>query len=451
MFNLPPLHSTKRIDSKIIPEVLKSWQIGQILESRAKTSSNAEGELQLQVGKQLLDAKTKIPIVAGQELTLQITKLGDTPVLKILNSPVQTDPITLLLRQAVPQNNSVQKLINLISHITQLIPDVEAAKTPASASPAQVTDHHAELMAFSRQIRSLSQMPVNASDISAPSIQRFLQQSGISLENQLLTTGMPDKNLKLELMQLKQSVSQILSMTDDSTIIKNPPSLTTTISGNQLPALASYLLYAIPAAEKSSIIGFLSNPGSFNPGTLSNSQSAVFQAIQKLTPAQAQQLKQWLQFIPFLSEMRLLVEQSINTINNHQLQALQADADSAFMLLFNLLVAKNPDWTDLFNIRISKEEKQNQDEEHWLVTVQMDMPDLGLMQARLVLINKQLHAGVSSQSAITHQIIDENIGLLESALTQAGFDVATITCKQEVITPIDKNRQRHGPLLDDKA
>ena len=115
MFNLPPLHSTKRIDAKVIPAVLKSWQIGQILESRAKTSSNAEGELKLQIGQHLLDAKTKTPIMAGDELSLQVSKLGDTPLLKILNSPVKTDLVTLYLRQAVPKNDSIQKLRQKLS------------------------------------------------------------------------------------------------------------------------------------------------------------------------------------------------------------------------------------------------------------------------------------------------------------------------------------------------
>ncbi len=449
MFNLPPLHSTKRIDTQIIPTVLKSWQIGQILESRAKTSSNAEGELQVQIGQHLFDAKTKTPILAGEELTLQVSKLGELPLLKILNSPIATDAITLYLRQAVPHNNSIQKLLNLMYLVQPLIPDSEAVTS--TSAPDETIYKNSELAALNKQILSLLQIPLKANNISAKSIQNFLQQSGIDFENQLLTQAIPVKNLKLELIQLKQSVNQLFNSTDYSNIIKDPQSLKTVISGNQLSTLASYLLYGISPADKSTIITYLANPSVFDASALSETQAFIFQAINKLTANQIHQLKQWIQFIPALAEMRQLIDQSINTINNHQLQALQADADSAFMVLFNLLVAKNPDWIDLFNIRISKEEKENTDEEHWRVTIQLEMPDMGLIEAKLILIENKLHAGVSSQLAITHQLIQEHLGVLKSALTQAGFNVATISCKQETIKPFNSKQQGHGPLLDDKA
>lgn len=448
MFNLPPLRSIERIDVKIIPTVLKSWQIGQILESRAKTSSNAAGELQIQVGQNLLNATTKNPIQAGEELTLQVTKLGDTPLLKILNSPIKTDPITIHLRQAVPQNNSIQKLLNLANHVTQLIPDIEP---PISTNTPLKASKNLELINFSKQLNALIQIPLKSNEVSAKNIQTFVKQSGLDFENQLIAKEtIPTKNLKLDLIQLKQPVNQLLNSTNYTAIAKDPQLVKALISNNQLPTLASYLLYGVPPADKSIIISFLTNPIAFNDNTLSEMQTSIFQAIHKLTPSQNLQLKQWIQFLPVLAEMRQLIEQSINTINNHQLQALQADADSAFMVLFNLLVAKNPEWVDLFNIKISKEEKEGEDD-HWQVTIQLEMPDLGLIQAKLVLIKKQLHAGVTSQLEITHQLIQEHLGILKSALIQSGFDVATISCKQETIKPFTSNQLRHGPLLDDKA
>jgi len=449
MINLPPLHSTKRIDAKIIPVVLKTWQIGQILESRAKTSSNAAGELQIQLGKHIFDAKTKSPIAAGEELKLQVAELGDTPLLKILNKPVATDPITLFLRQAVPQNNSIQNLLNLITHTHQLVPD--STTTPSTKISAHPDGNQPLLNTLTKQLASLLQLPLKANEVSSKPVQQFLQQSGINFEHQLLTQGVPSKNLKLNLIELQQTVNQLIKTTEHSNISQQPQTIKQTLPTQPLASIASFLLFSIPPADKSTIISYLSNSQGFEINKLNDFQSSLIQVLSKFSPAQVKQLNQWIQFIPVLAEMRQLVEQSINTINNHQLQALQADADSAFLLLFNLLVAKNPDWIDLFNISINKEEKDEQEKDHWRVTIQMDIPQLGLMEAQLTLVKKQMHVSVSSQSATTHNLIQEHLGILQNALTQAGFDVATISCKQQTIEPLAHRQKTHGPLLDDKA
>jgi len=449
MINLPPLHSTKRIDAKIIPVVLKTWQIGQILESRAKTSSNAAGELQIQLGKHIFDAKTKSPIAAGDELKLQVAKLGDTPLLKILNKPVATDPITLFLRQAIPQNNSIQRLLNLITHTHQLVPD--SSLTPSTKVSAHADVNQPLLNTLTKQLASLQQLPLKANEVSSKPVQQFLQQSGINFEHQVITQGMPSKNLKLNLIELQQTVNQLIKHTEHSKISQNPQAIKQTLPTQPLATIASFLLFSIPPADKSTIISYLTNTQGFEVNKLNDFQTSLIQILSKFSPAQVKQLNQWIQFIPVLAEMRQLVEQSINTINNHQLQALQADADSAFLLLFNLLVAKNPDWIDLFNISISKEEKDEQEKDHWRVTIQMDIPQLGLMEAQLTLVKNQMHVSVSSQSEITHSLIQEHLGILQNALTQAGFDVATISCKQQPIEPLAHRQKNHGPLLDDKA
>ena len=441
MINLPPIQTAKRIDVKTIPAVLKSWQIGQILESRAKTSSNAEGELQIQIGQHLLDARTKTPIQAGEELKLQVSKLGQQPLLKIMTQPLQTDPITLYLRQAVPDNKSIQRLLSLLGQYQLLLPDYKS-QPPSTETKA--------LQNLTQHISGLLQIPLKAEKLSAENIQHFLHQSGVTFEKQLFAHGLPSKDLKMSLFQIKQAVVELITSSSHQTLKKEPQVISALISNNKLSTLASYLLYAIPPADKRVIIDFISQSSTLNPGLLNDSQQFLLQAIQKLIPAQVQQLKQWIQFIPALAEIRQLVEQSINTINNHQLQSLQADADSAFLVLFNLLIAKNPDWIDLFNIKISKEESDADNEKHWNVTIQLDMPDLGLVEAKLTLINQDLHAGISSESSVTYQLIDQNLPLLHNALTHAGFNVATISCKQQKISPLD-SLSGHKPLLEDQA
>ena len=442
MFNLPPLHSTKRLEAKAIPVVLKSWQIGQILESRAKTSSNSEGELLIQVGKHLLNAKSKTPILAGENLTLQIAKLGTEPLLKILNTPVETDPITLFLRQAVPQPASIkavfEQFIQLHNQIQMQITGSQSEDSPA-------------LNKLSRQIEHIIQLPIKQTNITSNEIRQFLQQSGFSLENQILNRQIPSANIKLELIQIKQTIDQLIPAESKTVAKLSPEIITTLISTNKPAELANLLLSSLPVEEKSLIIKYFANPLSFETNTLPEKLAFIFQAIKNAPTAQANQIKQWMLILPLLTDLRHLIDQSISTMVNNQLQAIQAEADSAFMIFFNLLVAKNTDWLDLFNIKISKEESEDDINKHWRVIIQFNLPDLGLIETKLILSNKDLHTGITSESKQTLNIIRENLGLLESALTHAGFNVATLSCKQEKIRPISSNNHVHQPLLDDKA
>lgn len=440
MINLPPLHSSRRIEAKAIPAVLKSWQIGQILESRAKTSSNAQGELQIQVGQHVFDAKTKTPIVAGENLSLQVSQLGDEPLLKILGTAVKTDPVTLFLRQAVPQPASIKTVFNLLNHISPALLPLPTKEYP-------------EVSTLTKQLEQLLQLPVKSEIISANEIQQFLQKSGFNLENQILNQQVPSNNLKLELIQIKQTIDQLTATINKSLsgVEKmTPEAITTLTSTNKPAAIASLLLVQLPTADKNTIINYLSNPQTESTA-LPRQLLEIIQSIQKMPAQQIKQLQQWIQFIPTLSEIRLRIEQSLNTITNHQLQAVQAEADSAFMVIFNLLVAKNPDWIDLFNIRITKEETNDENIPHWQVIIQMQLPDLGPVEAKLILVHNELHTAVTSELAATHQLIQQHINILETALSNAGFNVATMTCKQQTIKPIDSSLPKHKPLLDDKA
>lgn len=520
MINLPPLHSTSRIDIKTISAVLKSWQIGQIIDTRAKTSSNSQGELQLQVGQHLLDARTKTPILAGEELKLQVINLGQVPLLKILNTPTPLDPVTIYLRQAVPNPESLQKTVNLLNSIQKIIPEISSTSD-------------IDLKEFSQHIKQLIQIPLKTETITSKNIQQFIQQSGFNFEKNLVSQNIPTKDFKFELLQIKKTIDVFLNhlkvstndlinsnnitktsvktdsgnvlftdkavltdkifladkapninnpsktlnkidpdnlfladkkintdnKTEPSTIIntknndvaKNISIINTLVSANRLPALANYILYSIPLSDTVATLNSLNNPMQFNNGFYSETQTLTHQALQKLTQQQIKHLKQWTQFIPVFTELRSLVEQSINTITNNQLQSVRAEADSALLLLFNLFIAKTPDWIDQFNIRIYKDETEQDDEQHWSVTIQFEMPDLGAIEAKLILVKRQLHASFTSESLVTHQLVHDNLPILETALNSAGFTVATISCKQDKIEDLNSLKNNHGPLLEDKA
>lgn len=448
MINIPPLHASKRIDVKLIPEVLKTWQLGQILESRARTSSNAQGELQVQIGQHLFDAKSKSPIAAGEELKLQVARLGAEPLLKILGSPVEADPVTLFLRQAVPQPASLKTMINLINQITPVITQLESTELP-------------EIKNLSRQFETLLQTPVKSEMPMAGEIKQFLQRSGFNLENQLLQNQLPETNVKFNLIKIRQIIEPLITAIQTSNVTSSKSgdasvktdlasTLSTLIGNNKMASIAGIFLTNLSSGEKNTLINALLHPqGDWQ--SLPSRLLELITPLQKISPKQLQQLQQWLQVLPALTELRQLIDQSLSTITNNQLQALQAEADSAFMIIFNLLVAKTPDWIDLFNIKLSRESDEKEEGEHWRIIIQMDLPGLGKIEAKLSLVHTELHTGLIAESKTTQQVISDNIQLLQQALTDAGFTVATLSCHQQTIKPLETQYLAHGPLLDDKA
>ncbi len=448
MINIPPLHASKRIDVKLIPEVLKTWQLGQILESRARTSSNAQGELQVQIGQHLFDAKSKSPIAAGEDLKLQVARLGAEPLLKILGSPVNVDPVTLFLRQAVPQPASLKTLFNLVNQFAPVIAQLESTELP-------------EIKNLTRQLETLLQTPVKTDVPLAGEIKQFLQRSGFNLENQLLQNQLPENNIKLNLIKIRQflepliTASQAINITSSKSTEASvkadlASTISTLVSNNKMASIAGLFLTQLSSSEKNTLINALLHPQgdwqSLPPRLLD-----LITPLQKISPKQLQQLQQWLQILPALTELRQLIDQSLSTIANNQLQALQAEADSAFMIIFNLLMAKTPDWIDLFNIKLSRESDEKEEGEHWRIVIQMDLPGMGKIEAKLSLVHTELHTGLIAESKTTQQLISDNIQLLQQALTDAGFTVATLSCHQQAIKPLETQHIAHGPLLDDKA
>ena len=77
---------------------IQSWQVGQVLRAIALTAS-ADGHAQLRIGSRTVQAQISVPVRAGQQLDLQVMKLGPQPVLQLLTAQ-NSDPVTAAIRLA---------------------------------------------------------------------------------------------------------------------------------------------------------------------------------------------------------------------------------------------------------------------------------------------------------------------------------------------------------------
>lgn len=437
MINIPPLHSSRRIATELIPDVVKTWKVGQIVIGRAQTSRNAEGELQLLVGKHIIDARSKASIQAGDVLRLQVAQQGAETLLKIIKPATETDLIQQYLRQAVPQTEKIQQLFHQLKQFNQLLPQSNEFNT--------IKSHLAELLQTGLPIKS----------INPDSIKQFLPQTGLFSENQLLQAVPPKPlDLKLQLLRLYDNIEQLIKTIQ----VSDTPKLTSALFSSwalnaPLSLLALSLSNQLSQSDLSTLLNWLGKPVSDTQRTsLPTSLNSLLPFLNQLSPASRQQLGQWIQLLPLLIEVRHNIDASIHTLLNAQLQYVNADSDSAFLLLFNLPIFRQPELIDLFQIKIETEEHNDEETgKHWSVTIQFELPELGAVQAKLILADKRLHTSFSTANQASYELIQHNLPILQSALTQAGFIIGTLTCKHEAVAPIQQLQHIHGPLLDDQA
>ncbi len=76
----PPL---SKILIETIPDVTKTWKVGQVLNATAERNAKAHDNTLMRIGQSILEAKTPVALKAGDALKLLVMSLGDRPVLKI--------------------------------------------------------------------------------------------------------------------------------------------------------------------------------------------------------------------------------------------------------------------------------------------------------------------------------------------------------------------------------
>ena len=83
MINISATPSLSKILTEPVPDVTKTWKVGQVLNATAERNANAQDNVLMRMGQSILQAKTPIALKAGDPLKLLVKSLGDMPVLKI--------------------------------------------------------------------------------------------------------------------------------------------------------------------------------------------------------------------------------------------------------------------------------------------------------------------------------------------------------------------------------
>ena len=105
----------------------------------------------------------------------------------------------------------------------------------------------------------------------------------------------------------------------------------------------------------------------------------------------------------------------------------------------------------LIQFRIEQERRaENPDQSSWQVTINLDLENLGPMQAKIHLIENRVAIRFIAEKPATTNLINDNLPALENSLIKAGLSIAQIDVSTEMLTnELAVKSDRH--LLDEEA
>ncbi len=490
------------------PPDLRAWQVGQLLQAQVLTGT-VNNQVTLRIGQTTLAAQTQTPLTAGQTLTVQVARLGDQPVLKLLpqTPPVLTDPLTAALRSALPRQTG---LAPLLANLGLLAQSARAGNTPPPL-PATV------LQAAEQIYRDLSDSHQAA---TARGLQRAIRDTGLFLESKLaqLTRGGSAElgtDFKAALLRLQTLLNETPRPTTPPTTpasslpgqgTATPPRAQVTENAaapqrgtpEQSPANGSPRSTTSPATAASPSSGqsaatqpreqVIANstaplrglpvqppsnemppatpantsPASPPPGQSTTAPPAEPATTQPPPPLRGQPVQAQAASTPSLArlaladsalhELRQQTEGSLARLQLNQLASVP-DASEPHPSWLLELPLRHQDQVDLFHLRIGREAAGSADadvaDRPWVVNLAFDLPGLGPVQARVAIQGEQVSTTFWAEQAGTTQAFHSQLETLRQNLQQAGLGVGDLLCRTgQAPRPPAGPR---APLMDTRA
>jgi len=127
---------------------LRAWQVGQLLQAQVVTGT-VNNQVTLRIGQTTIEAQTQTALAPGQTLTVQVVRLGDQPILKVMPQapPALNDPLAAALRTALPKQTG---LAPLLANLGLLARSAGAGSTPLPATVSQAATQTIRIPVCSR-------------------------------------------------------------------------------------------------------------------------------------------------------------------------------------------------------------------------------------------------------------------------------------------------------------
>ncbi len=461
MINIHTIQSLTERQPALIPDITKTWKIGQVLNATAENSLTPNDKILLRIGPSLLEAKTPVALKTGESFKLLVKSLGDVPVLKIQTMLNSIRPPAGGTTQVAAQNlkNFIaqqQDLTGLLQLSKQLIENPTIPKTLKQ----QLTQLNQQLPGFERatQAKTLKNLIQNNGV--------FLESKIKSLQNNTQKQTVIQQDIKTQLLKINAQLNTALPglIAKTHTIITTPtstnintaiePLVKQFIKGEiSLAKLATALTIQLPERHNQLIQQVLTtSDNSLLPKELKDTISLLLSHIQQQpNPKQIRDnLSSLLKTMESLQELKTGIEGALAKITSQQLTVLTREPDSLLLLLFDLYL-KHKNEHHLIQFQIEQEQSSSDpDTTDWNISLNFNFKELGPIQAKLHLSGNAISTVFRAEQKATAQTISKEVHLLDAALQRIGFNVIKMDVTQgSIIEP--RNIPKNVRLLDEKV
>jgi len=490
MINIPPIKQSTTVTPKVIPDLTRTWKVGQVLSATTQQGGEPLSNVLIRVGQHTLEAKTPVAIQPGQEIKLLVKSLGDPgsnnvagklPLLSIVGVepflsgtnisgseiPEPSKLIALKLRQFIAIQQSFSALKDSANHILN-----------KNISGGQLPDSLKNLLNNLQQSISL-----NTNNISPAQLKQHFLDSGIFFEskirNQAIVSSNPRNDnlslsrdfkfqllsIKAELVKLVPTAEQVATQTLNDEQFKTLQLFikksSAGLTDNKLYSVFEKLVNLLPKSSLIQLNQLLA--GQKNEILIgSQDQSLKIESLAKLLSMTLQQtggqqltqLKEQLQFRLMLLDLHQQIDQSISKITSLQLQPLfqtsGREADNLVLLLFNLVFKDAHERFDI-DFRIQQDdEKDEPADESWTVTLSFNFKTLGKVQSKIHLVGNHVSNVFYTELSATAEKIKPLLPLLESGLTKAGLIINNLAVENSLLENRPYSSKKTN-LLDENA
>ncbi len=377
---------------------LSAWKVGQLLQAQALTGT-VNNLITLRIGPTTLEAQTQTPLSAGQTLTVQVVRLGEQPILKVLPQarPILNDPLANALRTSLPKQTGLAPLLanlGLLAQSESAATGVTAPSLPATVLQAAAQIYRA--LSFSHQA------------VSADGLQQAIRATGLFLESKLAL--------------LARGGSAALETDFKAALLR----LQAVLDENTRPA---------PASPPPSPAGAPAEPRAATPPrtTVVLPPPPLREVLPQAQAASAPTLTRTTLVGAVLDELQQQTEGSLARLQLHQLASVPDSAQAQPYWLLELPL-RHQAQVDLFQLRIAHEAPDGPADATatgypWVVNLAFDLPGLGPVQARVAVLGEQVSTTFWAEQANTTQAFRRHLEMLRRNLQQAGLAVGDLACR----------------------
>lgn len=473
---------------------IKSWQTGQIL-SALVAKVTPQGNMTLQIGDTTIEVNSgHINTAPGQTLMLEVMRTEPQTLLKIVNQPASSQPLTEVPTEALKVLLPRQMpLPPLLANLALLARD--------NGRTLPVLPHNVDVI-----IKKLvNDLPTENKLSSADGLKRALSLSGMFLENKLASAGNTnesgsiDQDLKANLLRLLSNLQQISPSLTPRNLSPNPSAqpngpqsmasnpassasagpkstaLTPDANTNIKPGVSPSLSPRINPGANANInsgtnltTNLTANPGT-TPATAANTNPranptgnkyAVDQPLFKhsappllpQTPLQAQERTtasvSGQQSPPqIIEELAQQVNGAIARLQIHQVASLPTE-DNLYPALSFELPLQHENRIDVIQVRIYQDRtsKTSEKPDRWSASLAMDLESLGAVYATITISQHQVWTSLWAETKSTAEIINQHLQELYKGYNKVGLNVGTTHCCHG--TPPPSVRNPHKVLVD---